>query len=130
MSVLIKGMEMPTSCLVCGFMINCDDCEGHECYCSALDRSIGYMPYNIGSFRRKDIPVVPSDCRIDDCPLVPVPPHGRLIDADALEHDIRKNAEDAWNKEASPINWADAFYELADMVADAPTIIPAEEASE
>lgn len=27
-----------------------------------------------------------SDC----CPLVPVPPHGRLIDADALEKDIDK----------------------------------------
>lgn len=61
---------------------------------------------------------------------VPVPPHGRLIDADALEHDYRENAEDAWNKEASPISWADAFDELADMVADAPTIIPADLAEE
>lgn len=61
---------------------------------------------------------------------VPVPPHGRLIDADALEHDYRENAEDAWNKEASPISWADAFDELADMVADAPTVIPADPAEE
>lgn len=68
--------------------------------------------------------------RRDDCPLVPVQPHGRLIDADTLEVDIRKDAKDPWYEETSPLNWADAFYEFADMVADAPTIIPASEEGE
>lgn len=58
MSILIKGMEMPTSCRVCMFsrtdIRNVDWCVLTE----------------------KDLPC--------DCPLVPIPPHGRLIDADAL----------------------------------------------
>ena len=50
------------------------------------------------------------------CPLVPVPPHGRLIDADALK-----------NKH----HWTDDFYETeyveVEDIDAAPTIIPAEE---
>ena len=83
MGVYIKGIKMPTSCMSCGFKINCDECEGYECFCTVLRRDIGYMPYN-RCFLREDAPVVPSDCRLDDCPLVQVPDHGRLIDADAL----------------------------------------------
>lgn len=51
-----------------------------------------------------------------DCPLVEVPKHGRLIDADALIADIRANSESYF---------ADDFaHEWVDV---APTIIPAEE---
>ena len=58
---------------------------------------------------------------------VPVPPHGRLGDLDELEGDFREDAKGPWNMRAMPMNWADAFEEVADIIADAPTIIPAEE---
>lgn len=60
MSILIKGMEMPTSCASCP----CGDDESR--FCRAANE---YIPM-LG--------------RPKFCPLVPVPPHGRLIDADAL----------------------------------------------
>ena len=93
MSVLIKGMEMPKNCRACRLKMNCDDCEGFECVCLPLHTQIGYLDDLL------------TDKRRDDCPLVPVPPHGRLIDADALPY--------------LDIEWED--------VVDAPTIIPAEE---
>ncbi len=110
MGVYIRGMEMPSCC------DNCWELDDYGDYprCRITEEQRGY-----------NFPI--REKRMDNCPLVPVPPHGRLIDADALEHDFREDAEDAWNKEASPISWADAFDELADMVAEAPTIIPASE---
>ena len=72
MSILIKGMEMPTSCRACHLKMNCDDCEGRECVCVPLHQKIGYLD---------DLLV--DKCR-DDCPLIEVPPHGDLIDRDAL----------------------------------------------
>ena len=59
MGVYIKGMEMPTSCRAC-------------LYSRTDIRNVDWCVLT-----EKDLPC--------DCPLVPVPPHGRLIDADALE---------------------------------------------
>lgn len=70
MSVYIKGLQMPTSCMACDFMTNCDECAGHECWCVALRDTIGYLSE------------VPSDYRLGNCPLVEVPAHGDLIDQD------------------------------------------------
>lgn len=63
MSVLIKGMEMPKSCSDCPLE---DPYDGYNC-------RITGRGYNWGLIER------PSDC-----PIIWVPPHGRLIDADAL----------------------------------------------
>lgn len=63
MSVLIKGMKMPTSCANCRF-------EGCG-YCFATGEQI----LHVGEQRDDVHP---------DCPLIKLPPHGRLIDADAL----------------------------------------------
>lgn len=63
MSVLIKGIGMPPNCFFCklSFM------SGERLFCSAM----------------KNEEVLRS--KIDsNCPLIEVPPHGRLIDADAL----------------------------------------------
>lgn len=57
MSVLIRGMKMPESCSQCNF------CQGFECL--ALKRTFNLISK-------------------EECPLVEVPPHGRLIDADAM----------------------------------------------
>lgn len=81
MSVLIKGMEMPTAPII---LILFPD--GH----------VETKEYNIGA-RSK---------------AIPVPPHGRLIDADALLKDYESS-----------------FYRKAvvTLMEDAPTVIPAEE---
>ena len=65
MSVLVRGMKMPTSCYDCNCFIR-DDSDGCD-YCCLLM-----------------IDIENNNKRDDDCPLVPVPPHGRLIDADAI----------------------------------------------
>ena len=69
--LIIKGMEMPTSCYYCPFM----------------DGSWGYSPPHKARcvITGKDMPVVERGVQNNQaCPLVPVPPHGRLIDADIL----------------------------------------------
>lgn len=71
MSVLIKGMEMPPSCEKCRFsgfggLRN----ERVVCMFTGANAYMNEVQY------------------LDDCPLVPVPPHGRLIDADELLNDL------------------------------------------
>ena len=83
MSVLIKGMEMPTSPVL--FCIHPDgkvfaDLEG------------GWREYK----------------------AIPVPPHGRLIDADAFLQDLLFPSKEFERG-------------MRELVGDAPTIIPAEE---
>ena len=84
MSVLIRGMEMPTSCSTC------------------------FIAWCIGRANNPQVMVQ----RGADCPLVPVPPHGRLIDADALLFNI-----------PAPIE--DEYKYVRRIIEDAPTIIPA-----
>lgn len=63
MSILIKGMEMPKSCLICVCDIPKGNCD----------------------LWRNQTPEEHRRERHPDCPLIEVPtPHGRLIDADAL----------------------------------------------
>ena len=52
---------------------------------------------------------------------VPLPPHGRLIDADALLSQYKGNI---WTAQT---DYADGFRDVAKDIADAPTIIEAEE---
>lgn len=68
MSVLIEGMDIPFTCLTCDF---------HKCaggvgdFCTLAKKR---------QFRFKNRPAW--------CPLVEIPPHGRLGDLDALLDDI------------------------------------------
>ena len=62
MSILIKGMKMPKSCNECLMSIE---------YACMINGNI--IP---DYWARLDRPT--------DCPLVELPPHGRLIDADTL----------------------------------------------
>lgn len=98
MSLIIKGMEMPCMCCVCP----CHDwdMEANRYYCQAL----------------KDEPrIIDENTRRDDCPLAEIPtPHGRLIDADALQAEA----------DSQPCFWEGVIDEL--MVSEAPTIIEAE----
>lgn len=101
MSVLVNGMEMPTSCAYCRF-------EGGG-YCFAKGEKI----LHVG--RRDDVH--------PDCPLIPVPPHGRLIDADKLADSFEPS--DFWNHNAE-----DNCFAAVRIVHSAPTIIPASEEGE
>ncbi len=93
MSVLIKGISMPESCSKCILY--------GEFGCPF----IGPVGYCLTENRRNE-----------RCPLVEIPPHGRLIDADALKEKH---------------HWTDAYYEIeyveVDDIEDAPTIIEAED---
>ena len=105
MSVLIKGMEMP---------IKCEDCpcfypEYNEC-----NAIVGRWVDGKGT--------PPSDC-----PLVPVPPHGRLIDADALITTFCEWGTRLERGRKLVITMSEAKQAIVDIIEDAPTIIPAEE---
>lgn len=67
MGVYIKGMEMPKSCGFCFFRIGS---EALGDYCGAPNQNESVWC----EFQK----------RPGNCPLIPVPPHGRLIDADAF----------------------------------------------
>lgn len=95
MSILIKGMEMPTNCFLCPLSV----LNENRLFCEVTKNEM-------------------LRAKIDaECPLVPVPPHGRLIDADALFKEMERKG------------WFDnADRDKAEyLVLDAPTIIPAEE---
>lgn len=82
MSVYIKGMEKPSDC------VNCIFCYDDEC--------LMHKPNEYRSW--------PEEYK--NCPLVPVPEHGRLIDADALMENAQyKGTHDivtAWDIVAAP----------------------------
>lgn len=62
--------------------------------------------------------IIPGTKKRDDCPLVELPSHGRLIDADALEHIIAQFS----------LNWeyGQGVSDCWDALLAAPTIIEAE----
>ena len=98
MSILIKGMEMEMP-------RNCWECEFNK---STFDRmdfcTLTNKQYNWGLSER------PSDC-----PLIEVPPHGRLIDVDKLEEEVCCGCK------RGCIDCA---------IANAPTVIPADKDGE
>ena len=101
MSVLIKGMEMPTSCGYCPLRHEARD--GDECYLGA----------SLTEYQK----------RPDDCPLVPVPKHGDLIDQDEYRDEFMNGVSELCSDDSDNYR-ANAIIDLFD---DAPTIIPAEE---
>ena len=99
MGIYIKGMEMPKSCGYCPLKYL--TMEGDECMLGVADMTYQGRP--------------------KDCPLVPVPPHGDLIDRDALTFSrIRIAHPDGI------IGGYNAVV-MSCAIKDAPTIIPAEE---
>lgn len=109
MGVYIKGMEMPTSCSECALNYDCFKCI------------VTGTPFFDHEHNFDD-----KITRLNDCPLVELPPHGRLIDADALEDRCSRQATDEWNK-STGTNWGYAYATFESDVEDAPTIIEAEE---
>lgn len=92
--IYIPNMKMPTSCGYCPFKYR--TMEGDECMFNA--RSTEYQK------------------RPSDCPLVAVPAHGRLIDANALKMDLTR--------------FYDGEVVAKRLIDEQPTIIPASEEGE
>lgn len=125
MSLLIKGMEMPTWCNDCPF----NDKEYDVCVATTDRRSIRIPVWErMRLFHREKW-----------CPLIEVPtPHGRLIDADAFISFIKKASNDCHyeNLEIDEIltvkDVLDAVISDLDGTSiggfkNAPTVIEAEE---
>lgn len=110
MGVYIKGMEMPDKCGSCP----CFHAE-HPIRCQAVKAD-----------KAKRIAAPYGLPRPDWCPLGEISPHGRLIDADELQRQFERMANEEWNKNIA-VSAASCFDDAAVIVEDAPTIIEAEE---
>ena len=97
MSILIRGMEMPKSCFDCPFV----DFEYGDCLVDENGHGDPNEPEN--------------------CPLVPVPPHGDLIDRKTAYESIL-NGMVMTGYQSRALDCVSEFY--------APTIIPASEEGE
>lgn len=104
MGVYIPGMEMPTRCCDCKMYV-----EDIYC-CHLLHREIE-NPWA-------------DDGVESDCPLIPVPPHGDLIDRAELWVEINKICD---RRDAGIITDLDCLQQILSAVRHAPTIIEAEE---
>ena len=109
MSILIKGMEMPKDGAFVEVLIWAD----------------GHVTQTGDSFLAENGRHYYQPCDWKYFSAVPVPPHGRLIDADVLEERCRRRANDDWNRHTGT-SWGYAYLEFENDVEDAPTIIEAE----
>ena len=84
MSILVKGVQMPTRCEDCPVCHYMERGTITVCGCKAT------------------MMIRPIDCNSKPywCPLVEVPPHGRLIDADALISDIKRQCREVFRVDA------------------------------
>lgn len=131
MGVYVKGMDMPKDCPMCPMA-----------HYNKLDEFTGCEIVPGKKYEMMRPEYANSDCRPDWCPLVEVPtPHGRLIDADALETDLKRQCKEVFRADAvSPDDywitrnqaynenlwktWCESFY---DYLKTRPIIIPTEE---
>ena len=101
MGIYIKDMKMPKSCAVCPFC---------NYYGACVLFSYGIPArYNMNPHKER-----PSWCELKELPL-----HGRLIDADVLANEIENETLGGY--------WGDSWRTLREIIADAPTILKAEE---
>lgn len=88
-----------------------------------MPKCCGYCPFEYKNYcMAKPSLAVESADRHPRCPLVPVPPHGRLIDADALYEVVKRRTR----------NWAGGWSDIkcvltGNDIKNAPTIIPVKE---
>ena len=113
MSILIKNMEMPTSC-PCKLVK-----DEYDLYCFAVNG----IPARAKEYDK----CCENGTRPDWCPLVEVPPHGRLIDADILKAKQQEDADLFYNAHTfmDKLRRDEALNAVANIV-NMPTIIEAE----
>lgn len=99
MSILIRGMEMPKNCRTCPMLF-----DGHSYrWCNITGESLGIEETDNG--------------RDEYCPLIELPPHGRLIDVDDFMRHLIINTADLRTLSTGTVGKA---------LHDTPTIIEAE----
>lgn len=120
MSILIKGMEMPTTC---------GNCPVHKLWAED-DEAQCMIKRELWTKYSKRNP---------DCPLIEIPDgHGRLIDADALMKEFEKaentmaehGQEYSFSFMSSSQEISTEWYVVEEMVDNSPTIIPADKDGE
>lgn len=141
MSVLIRGLRMPDGCGDCPFcskpMYNKYGYAYYQCDAPAAEANgrdtTGKVLAMYCNGEKESFP--------NFCPLVEVPKHGRLIDADALIADLKRQCrevfrvdavspDDFWITRTEAYNerlwgtWCESFF---DYLQTRPTIIPADE---
>lgn len=121
MSILIRGVDMPK---------NCFDCP---CYHHKVDD--GYYDYEIcrasgtvfndgySSVTGHKDHINPFKARLDNCPLVEIPPHGRLIEESKVLDIVSEWCPD----DDGSVGKVGDLREMLDEIEALPTIIEAEE---
>ena len=105
MDILIRGMEMPSCCMFCPVSNSIGCGLTNPPVCMTSKEMLAGRP--------------------DWCPLVPVPPHGRLIDA---SEKIKVQIYDDMTEDYHMVEMTiDDLLCQGWVEANAPTIIPAEE---
>ena len=119
MSVLIKGAKLPKSCFGC-HLFNLDDrdlwciANHYAGCCRVLSKYIDENKF--------------VNERHPDCPLIEVPPHGRLIDADEFKNYIRSGYEEMKHLFNENLKAATLVTEgFCKDIDEAPTVIEAED---
>ena len=111
MSILIKNLEMPKNCGECPIeQLYGRDCETAKCP----------ITKNLDSAYRV------SQARMFGCPLIELPPHGRLIDADALTEVLLQRLDALDGLDRAEMAQRDGLSCAIGDVANSPTIIESE----
>ena len=106
MGIYLPNMDMPKSCA------GCPTCrEG-----TTLDGDYWLMC----GYNGKPLESEVGAGKPDWCPLVPVPEHGRLIDADAVYDAVERRYRVSSGEEHG------AERDFLDLISDAPTVLEAE----
>ena len=110
--MLIRGMEMPSCCMFCPIS-NATGC--------------GLMNPPVLMTSKEML-----QGRPDWCPLLSVPPHGRVIDADALTVKLQRHREYHSDGSKSGAAISNGIGQCLDIIngKECPTIIPTEEVKE
>lgn len=111
MSILIKGMEMPKNCGECPFIFSSWGIE-YYCHLAESSTSAEYVGQE----------------KMTNCPLIELPPHGRLGDLDKL-WDRMYNYID---NEGAKMPFGDNDFMIhrdsaCELIEDAPTVIEGSE---
>lgn len=121
MSVLIKGITVPKDCPMCPMAHY--DTLNHFRGCEVVPGKRHAI---------NDPNYANTSIRPDWCPLIELPPHGRLIDADALMETFRERKRptlsDGEDGSKERVRYLD-FISTLQAIKDAPTIIETEEES-
>ena len=111
MGVYLPNMDMPKGCAFCRIGKR----NGKKMVCPLCDEE-----WDIHDS-------MSADHRLDNCHLVPVPPHGRLIDADELWVEINKICD---RRDAGIITDLTCVQQILSALRHAPTSIPFEDEEE